>query len=335
MRAAICHGWDGPEGLRIEEVREPSPGPGEVLIEVRAAGLNTTDLLLLAGRHQTSREIPLPYIPGLEASGVVAACGEGVDHVKPRDRVMGLLPHGGLADRAVAKGSEVIAIPASLGFEAAGGLPVSFVSAHLALHWNGRLEAGETLLVLGSSSGVGLAAVQVGKAIGARVIAGASNDEKLAFAQANGADELVNYRTVDLKSRVMELTDGRGVDVCFDPVGGALADAALSCLGWGGRILLLGFVGGMHSLPANRLLVKNRSAIGCSGRHFRLHYVDRLQATLRALCGWADEGKVEPRIGGRFPLERCHEAFQRLADGRVLGKVVVIPSLGCPGPAPG
>lgn len=238
---------------------------------------------------------------------------------------MGLLPYGGLAEQAVAKAGEVVEIPQSMSFDEAGAFPVSYVSSHLALHWNGRLQAGETVLVLGSSSGVGLSAVQIGKAIGAWVIAGASSDEKLAFAKSSGADELVDYRTANLKDRVMDLTDGKGVDVCFDPIGGPLCDQALSCLDWGGRILHLGFVGGFQSIPANRLLVKNRSSIGCSARHFRLNHPEKLRASLDSLVRWIEQGKLNPCVSRRFSLERCADAFNLLAERRVFGKVVVKP----------
>ena len=325
MRAVVCRGWDGPEKLRVEQTEAPAPGPAEVLIDVKAAGISTTDLLLVSGRHQTNKYLSLPYVPGLEASGLVASCGEGVDRIRPGDRVMGLLPYGGLAEQAVAKANEVFAMPDCMDFDEAGVFPVSYISSHLALHWNGRLQSGETLLVLGSSSGVGLSAVQIGKAVGARVIAGASSDEKLAFVKSNGADDLVNYRAENLKDKVMALTDGTGVDVCFDPIGGPLCDEALSCLGWGGRILHLGFVGGFHSIPANRLLVKNRSSIGCSARYFRLHHPEKLRASFESLFRQLERGLLRPYVSRRFPLEHCADAFKLLTERQVFGKVVVNP----------
>ncbi len=325
MRAVVCRSWDGPEKLRVEQIEPPSPGPGEVLIDVKAAGLNTTDVLLVSGRHQTNKYLSLPYVPGLEAAGVLVSCGEGVDRFQPGDRVMGLLPYGGLAEQAAAKAGEVFAMPDCMGFDEAGAFPVSYVSSHLALHWNGRLQVGEALLVLGSSSGVGLAAVQIGKAVGAWVIAAASSEEKLAFAKSNGADELVNYGVGTLKDQVLALTNGKGVDVCFDPIGGPLCDQALSCLNWGGRILHLGFVGGFQSIPANRLLVKNRSSIGCSTRHFRLNHPEKLRASFEELLRWIEQGKVKPNVSRRFPLERCADAFDRLTQRQVFGKVVINP----------
>jgi NADPH:quinone reductase len=217
---------------------------------------------MVAGSYQTKPA--LPFSPGLEAAGIVAACGDGVTRFKPGDRVMAILAHGGLAELAVAPEAETFAIPDRMSFDEAGAFPVAYISSHVALRWQARLEPGETLLVLGAAGGVGLTAVEIGKAMGARVIAAASTAEKLAVAGERGADELVNYATEKLTDRVMALTDGKGADVCFDPVGGELFDAALSSLGWGGRILLIGFVAGVPKIPANRLLVKHRSDPRCA-----------------------------------------------------------------------
>jgi len=198
----------------------------------------------------------------------------------------------------------------------------------VALRWQGRLEAGETLLVLGAAGGVGLTAVEIGKALGARVIAGASTAEKLAVARARGADALVNYATENLTKRVMALTDGQGADVCFDPVGGELFDAALSSLGWGGRILLIGFVGGVPSIPANRLLVKHRAALGSSLRYFRWHAPDKLHRSVDELTRWYAEGKLAPCVTHRLPLEQSVDAIKLLTDRKAHGKIVVMPELG-------
>jgi NADPH2:quinone reductase len=238
---------------------------------------------------------------------------------------MATLGWGGLAEQAVAKESETFAIPGRMSFDEAGAFPIAYISSDVAIRWQGRLEAGETLLVLGAAGGVGLTAVEIGKAMGAQVIAGASTPEKLAVAEAHGADALVNYATENLTERVMALTGDRGADVCFDPVGGALADAALSALGWGGRMLLVGFVGGVQQIPANRLLVKNRSALGCSLRHYRMHAPDKLRRSVEALLAWYREGRLEPCISHRLPLERSVEAIRLLTDRRAHGKVVVLP----------
>jgi NADPH:quinone reductase len=326
MRAVICRAWGEVDGLKLEEVAAPTPGPDDVLISVKATSVNYADALMTAGRYQTKPE--LPFSPGLETAGIVAACGARVTRLKPGDRVMAILAYGGLAEMAVAPAAETFAIPARMSFEEAGAFPVAYISSHVAIRWQGRVEPGETLLVLGAAGGVGLTAVEIGKAMGARVIAAASTAEKLSVARERGADELVNYATEKLTDRVMALTDGKGADVCFDPVGGELFDAALSALGWGGRILVVGFVGGVQQIPANRLLVKNRSAMGTSLRYFRWHAPDKLRASVDELSRWYEEGKLRPCISHRLPLERSVEAIKLLTDRRAYGKVVVVPELG-------
>jgi NADPH2:quinone reductase len=325
MRAVVCRAWGEVDDLRVEEVAAPNPGPGEVLIAVKATAVNYADALMTAGRYQTRPA--LPFSPGLETAGVVSACGEGVTRLKPADRVMAILAYGGLAEMAVARESETFPIPAGMSFEEAGAFPVAYISSHVAIRWQGRLEAGETLLVLGAAGGVGLTAVEIGKAMGARVIAAASTPEKLAVARERGADDLVNYATEKLTERVMALTDGKGADVCFDPVGGDLFDAALSALGWGGRILVVGFVGGIQNIPANRLLVKNRAALGSSLRYFRWHAPDKLRRSVDELVQWYEAGKLRPCISHRLPLEKSVEAIRLLTERRAYGKVVVVPGL--------
>ncbi len=321
MRAMLCHAWGEVESLTLEDVEAPAPGPDEVLIDVKATSINYADSIMVAGRYQTKP--PFPFSPGLETAGVVAQCGEGVTQFKPGDRVMAILPYGGLAEQAVATTDETYHIPDSMGFEEAGAFPISYISSHVALRWLGRVEPGETLLVLGAAGGVGLTAVEIGKAMGARVIAGASTAEKLAVAQEHGVDDLVNYATENLTERVMALTDDRGADVCYDPIGGDLFDAALSALGWGGRILLIGFVGGVQKIPANRLLVKNRSAIGSSLRYFRWYQPEKLQKSVEELLELFEAGQLKPCITHTLPLERSAEAIRLLTNRQAHGKVVV------------
>jgi NADPH2:quinone reductase len=304
MRAVICRAWGAVDDLTLERVPSPLPGPRQVLIEVKATGVNYADSIMVAGRYQTRP--PFPFSPGLETAGIVVACGEEATRFKPGERVMAILPYGGLAERAVADEIETFGVPARMPFDIAGAFPIAYVSSHVAIRWQGRLEAGETLLVLGAAGGVGLAAVEIGKAMGARVIAGASTGDKLEVARAHGADALVNYATESLTERVMALTDGKGADVCFDPVGAPLFDAALSSLGWGGRILLVGFVGGIPSIPANRLLVKHRSALGSSLRYFRWHAPDKLRHSV---------------------AEHSVKAIRLLTDRAAAGKIVVVPEL--------
>ncbi len=322
MRAVLCHAWGPVEGLRLGDAPSPIPADGEVVIAVRAAGINYADAIMVAGHYQTKP--PLPFSPGLEAAGIVAACGDGVTRFRPGDRVMAILAHGGLAELAAAPEAETFAIPGRMSFEEAGAFPIAYISSHVALRWQARLEPGETLMVLGAAGGVGLTAVEIGKAMGARVIAAASTAEKLAAAQERGADDVVNYVEEKLTDRVMTLTNGKGADVCFDPVGGDLFDSALSSLGWGGRILLIGFVAGVPQIPANRLLVKHRAALGSSLRYFRWHAPDKLLRSVEELVRWYGEGKLRPLVTHRLPLEQSVEAIRLLTDRKAHGKVVVL-----------
>ncbi len=321
MRALICRAWGEVEDLAIEEVPAPTPAADEILIEAQATAVNYADAIMVRGQYQTKPEFP--FSPGLETAGVVAACGGDVTRFKPGDRVMAILAHGGLAEQVLAKEAETWAIPDGMDFISAGGFPVAYISSDVAIRWQGRLEAGESMLVLGAAGGVGLTAVEIGKAMGARVIAAASTAEKLEMAAAHGADDGINYAEENLKERVMALTGDRGVDVCFDPVGGALFDAALSSLGWGGRILLVGFVGGIPKIPANRLLVKHRSALGSALRYFRWYAPEKLRHSAEALLAWYGEGKLVPHVSHRFPLEESVDAIKLLTERKAMGKVVV------------
>jgi NADPH2:quinone reductase len=325
MRALICRQWGGLDELMLGKMPVPSPGPGEVLIRVKATAVNYADSIMVAGRYQTKP--PLPFSPGLETAGEVEARGPDVSGFGPGDRVMAVLAYGGLAEFAVAPAAETYRIPESMSFTEAGAFPIAYFSSHVAIRWQGRLAADETLLVLGAAGGVGLAAVEIGKAMGARVIAAASTPERLAVAVEHGADATVNYSKEQLTDRVMALTEGRGADVCFDPVGGSLFDAALSSLGWGGRILLVGFVGGVPQIPANRLLVKHRAALGSSLRYFRRYAPEKLRASVDELLRWHGEGRLKPCVAHRLPLERSIEAIRLLTERRTHGKVVVEPEL--------
>jgi len=323
MRAVICRAWGAIDHLKLEDVPSPSPGPGQILIDVKATGVNYADSIMVGGKYQTKPDFP--FSPGLETAGVVAACGDGVTRFKPGDRVMAILAYGGYAERAIADEVETFPVPADMPFDEAGAFPIAYISSHVAIRWQGRLEAGETMLVLGAAGGVGLTAVEIGKAMGARVIAAASSDDKLAVAKAHGADMLVNYGNDTLTERVMALTDGKGVDVCFDPVGRDLFDAALSSLGWGGRILLIGFVAGIPKIPANRLLVKHRAALGSALRYFRWYAPDKLRRSVDELIAWYNAGKLRPHVTDRFPLEKTIDAIRLLTDRKAAGKLVVLP----------
>jgi NADPH2:quinone reductase len=325
MRAVICRAWGPVDDLKLEDVAPPAPGKGQLVIDVKATGVNYADAIMVAGNYQTRP--PFPFSPGLETAGIVTRCGEGVTRFRTGDRVMAILAHGGFAEQALADEVETFAIPGAMPWDDAGAFPIAYVSSHVAIRWQGRLERGETLLVLGAAGGVGLTAVEIGKAMGARVIAAASTPEKLAVARERGADATINYATEKLTERVMALTDGKGADVCFDPVGGELFDAALSSLGWGGRILLIGFVGGVPRIPANRLLVKHRAALGSSLRYFRWHAPDKLRQSVDELLRWYAAGTLKPLVTHRVPLERTVEAIRLLTDRKAHGKIVVMPEL--------
>jgi len=321
MRALICRQWGAIDGLEIGDLPIPEPAADELLIRVEATAVNYADSIMVAGRYQTKP--PLPFSPGLETAGIVERCGCDARGFKPGDRVMAILAYGGLAEYAVAPAAETFAIPPGMDFAEAGAFPVAYISSHVAIRWQGRLEAGETILVLGAAGGVGLTAVEIGKAMGARVIAAASSPERLAVAVAHGADATIDYSREPLTERVMALTGDNGVDVCFDPVGGDLFDAALSSLAWGGRILLVGFVGGIPQIPANRLLVKHRAALGSSLRYFRWHAPEKLRQSAEELLLWWGEGRLRPLVTHRLPLERAVEAMRLLTERRAHGKVVV------------
>jgi len=323
VRALICRQWGDVDQLKVAEVPPPVPTETEILIDVESTAVNYADAIMIAGNYQTKPH--LPFAPGLEAAGTVAACGRSVTRFRPGDRVMALLNYGGMAEQAIAAETDTWAIPRAMNFIDAGAFPIAYFSSDVALRWQGRLESGETLLVLGAAGGVGLTAVEIGKALGARVIAGASTSEKLAVAREHGADATINYSEEDLKARVMDLTDGNGAHVCFDPVGGQLFDLALSSLGWGGRYLHVGFVGGVPNIPANRLLVKNRSALGSALRYFRWYAPGKLQTSVTALLEWYTNGQLRPLVTFQLPLERGVEAIELLTKRRAHGRVLVLP----------
>lgn len=321
MRAVVCRDWGPVETLKIENMAKPSPGRHEMVLAVKASAVNFADSLMVQGKYQTRPEFP--FAPGLEASGTVLRVGEGVTRFRPGDRVMALLDHSGFAEQTLAREDQTFPLPGGMDFVTGGAFLLAYLSSHVAIRWQGRLEPGETMLVLGAAGGVGLTAVEIGKAMGARVIACASSAEKLAICRDHGADACIDYTTENLTERVMALTDGKGVDVCYDPVGGDLFDAAVSSLGWGGRILVIGFVAGIPKLATNRLLVKHRAALGSSLRYFRFDRPDQLRISAEELIGWYGEGKLKPLVSETFPLDRAVEAIQVLTSRRARGKVVV------------
>ena len=321
IRAMICRAWGAPEDLRLEETVLPQPAANQIRMKVLGSCVNFADTIMIKGQYQSRPDFP--FAPGLEACGEVVECGAEVTRFKPGDRVMAFTEHGGFAEQALAREQDSFAVPAEMSDATAASFLIGYVSSHVAIRWQAKLEAGESMLVLGASGGVGLTAVEIGKALGAKVIAGASSPEKLDIASRRGADELIDYKADGLKARVAEITGGEGVDVCYDPVGGDLFDEALSSLAWGGRILLIGFVGGIPQIPANRLLVKHRSAMGSSLRYFRHLRPNLLRESVGELLAWWRNGKLEPLVTEEFPLEQVPAAMNELLQRRAVGRIVI------------
>jgi NADPH2:quinone reductase len=322
MKALVCAAWGGPETLTLGDLPDPAPGPGEVVIRARAAGVNFADTLLIQGKYQ--EKPPFPFAPGLEVAGEVAAVGAGVTHVAPGQRVLAPVDHGGFAELVKARGTDSFAIPDSMDYVTAAGFPITYGTAHGALVWRAGLKAGETLVVHGAAGGVGLATVEVGKALGARVVGTAGGADKTAIAAAHGADATIDYKAEDLRQRLKEVTGGRGADVYFDPVGGEVFEASLRAIAWEGRIVVIGFAGGgVPQIPANILLVKNCSAVGFYWGSYRRHAPERLAAQFADLFRWFEAGLLRPHVSHRLPLARAAEAFDLLQQRKATGKVVV------------
>ena len=279
MRAVLCSSWGGPHQLTVAERPMLEPGDGELRLRVHAAGVNFADTLIIAGKYQDKPE--LPFMPGLEASGVVDAVAGDVAGFRPGYRVVALVDRGAFAEYAVARAADCVAVPNTMPFDIAAGFPVTYGTAHGGLDWRARLKPGETLLVHGTAGGVGLAAVEVGRAMGATVIATAGGPDKLAFAQPHGANHLIDYSREDIRARVKALTADRGADVVFDLVGGDAFDASLRCINWDGRIVVVGFAGGrIPQVPANILLVKNIAVIGLYWGAYRKREPRRMAESL-------------------------------------------------------
>ena len=324
MRALVCQQFDQPETLTVLESPDPTPGAGEVVIAVEAAGVNFPDALMVMGQYQVRP--PLPFVAGAEAAGTVAAVGEGVRHLKPGQNVVAFTGTGAFASHLVAPASNVIPLPPGFPADVAATLPLAYGTTLHALIQRGQLKEGETLLVLGAAGGVGLAAVMIGKALGARVIAAASTPEKCAVAREHGADEVINYKDEDLRERLKALTGKKGLDVVFDPVGDRYAEPAFRSLGWNGRYLVIGFAGGeIPKLPLNLPLLKGSSLVGVFWGEFAQREPKANAENMTRLIGWIAEGKVRPLVSERYPLERGSEALRALLGRQVTGKVVITP----------
>ena len=322
MKALVCKAYGPPESLVIEEIDDPAPGEGEVRVTVRAAGINFPDLLVVAGQYQV--KTPPPFVPGGEAAGVVDAVGPGVRRLQPGDRVIATPTLGAFAEKCVLPERLCTRLPAAMSFEQGAGFTVTYATSYHAFRQSTVLQPGESVLVLGAAGGVGTTAVQIARALGAKVIAAASSEEKLAFAREAGAEQCINYSDTPLRDAVRELTDGRGVDVVYDPVGGELAQQAFRSLAWHGRYLVIGFASGdIPAFPANIALLKEASLIGVWWGTWCKHNPQNALTNMRELLAMVEDGRLEPRITESYPLQRYADAFAAIAERRARGKVVL------------
>lgn len=322
MKAVLCKAWGPPESLVIEDVQAPACGPGKVRIRVQAVGINFPDCLMIEGKYQFKPEFP--FSPGGELSGTITEVGDGVTDVKVGDRVSAGGGHGGLAEEIVVDARTVRTVPENMDMVTAAAWSTTYGTSYHALKQRANLQPGETLLVLGAAGGVGLAAVELGKAMGARVIAAASSEEKLQAAREAGADECIDYSDGELKEKVKALTDGKGADVIYDPVGGPLFDQCLRSINWNGRILIVGFVGGdIPRAPTNLILLKGCQLVGVFYGSFTQREPQANAQNWDELRDLFTSGKIKPRISQVYPLEETAAALRCLTERQAIGKVVV------------
>jgi NADPH2:quinone reductase len=322
MKAVLCKELGPPEKLVVEQVPSPRPGKGQVVVSVKAAGVNFPDTLIIQGKYQFKPEPP--FSPGGEVAGVIKELGEGVTGLKPGERVIAASTYGGFAEEMVADADKVIPMPDAMEFVPASAFVLTYGTSYHALKDRAELKAGETLLVLGAAGGVGLAAIQLGKAFGAKVIAAASSGIKLQVCKDNGADELINYATEDLRARIKALTAGRGVDVVYDPVGGPYSEPALRDMAWKGRFLVVGFAAGdIPKVPLNLPLLKGCSIVGVFWGAFTRAEPEANRRNNEALMRMYLAGQVKPHIHATYPLERAADALNEVLHKRVTGKVVL------------
>ena len=322
MKAVLCRAFGPPESLSFEDIDEPAVGPDDVLVDVRAAALNFPDVLMIEGKYQS--QPPFPFIPGGEFAGVVSKVGSAVTALTPGVRVFGGSGHGAFVERLTMPASRLRQIPTSMTFEQAAGISTTYGTSYHALKQRAALQPGESLLVLGAAGGVGLSAVELGKAMGARVIAAASTDEKLAVARAAGADELINYSDGELKEKVKALTNGRGVDVIYDPVGGELFDQCMRCIAWKGRVLVIGFTGGaIPKVAINLILLKGCQVVGVFYGSFAAREAALNEQNFRDILDLFERGRINPLVGRTFALRDYAPALRCLSGRSAIGKVVL------------
>jgi NADPH2:quinone reductase len=324
MKALLCKHYGGPDDLVVEDVAEPVAGPGEAIVDVKAAALNFFDTLIIAGKYQTKPA--MPFSPAAEFAGEVRSLGSGVSSLKAGDRVIGYLGYGAARERVAVKADRLVPIPDALDYDRAAGLCVTYGTTIHALKDRAHLREGETLAVLGASGGVGLAAVELGKAMGARVIACASSNDKLAFAKRHGADDAINYANDDLKEALRRVTGGKGADVIYDPVGGAYAEQALRSIAWKGRFLVVGFAAGeIPKIPLNLALLKGCDIVGVFWGSFVERDPAGHRANTRQILDWVVSGKLSAHVQAAYPLAGAANALKALAERKVMGKIVLKP----------
>ncbi|RJG05879.1 NADPH:quinone oxidoreductase family protein [Noviherbaspirillum cavernae] len=324
MKAVLCKAWGLPDTLVVEELPDIVPGPGQVVIDIHAAGVNFPDVLIIQNKYQFKPE--LPFTPGNELAGVVRTVGDGVTTFKAGDKVLAFATQGAFAQQIAVPVQMVMPMPPGMDFDTAAAVTLTYGTSHHAVADRAQLKAGETMLVLGAAGGVGLAAIEIGKALGARVIAAASTDEKLEVCKAHGADATINYSTQDLREAIKAATDGKGPDVIYDPVGGIYAEPAFRSIAWRGRYLVIGFANGeIPKLPLNLPLLKGASLVGVFWGEFTKREPKANAAAMRELMTWMAEGKVKPHISGRYALAETPQALNDMAARKVTGKIVIQP----------
>lgn len=324
MKAIVCEAWGLPDTLVVRELPDVVPDAGKVVIKVEAAGVNFPDVLIIQNKYQFKPE--LPFTPGGELAGTVTAVGEGVTQYKPGDRVIAFVGQGAFAQQIAVPEKSVMPMPPGMDFDTAAAITLTYGTSHHAVVDRAQLKAGETMLVLGAAGGVGLAAIEIGKALGARVIAAASSDEKLEICKQHGADATINYSTQDLREAIKATTDGKGPDVIYDPVGGIYAEPAFRSIGWRGRYLVVGFANGeIPKLPLNLTLLKGASLVGVFWGEYVRREPKANMAAMHELMGWLAEGKIRPHISGRYALADTPKALNDMAARKVTGKVVIQP----------
>lgn len=324
MKAILCARPGTPDDLQFSDIPDPVAAPGEAVVKVAAAALNFFDTLIIADKYQVKPAHP--FSPAAEFAGTIESVGAGVSGFKAGERVMGYMRYGAARERITVNAGKLVRIPDGLDFDRAAGLSVIYGTTYYALHDRGRLKAGETLAVLGAAGGTGLAAVEIGKLMGARVIACASSEEKCAFARKHGADETINYATQDLKAELKRLGGERGIDVIYDPIGGAYSEAALRSLGWEGRFLVIGFAAGeIAKIPLNLALLKSCDIVGVAWGNFTERFPEQNAKNMQQVVRWASEGKLSVHVHAVYPLAETPRALQDIAARKVMGKAIIRP----------